>query len=288
MATSVIDNLQPLRDKGVMQVEQWQNTIVTFFITYGFQMVGAVIILVVGGMIARWLGKLTDKWLTKQHLEPPIRILLVRVVRLLVFGLALLLALDKFGVQITPLIAGLSVAGVGIGLAAQGVLGNVLAGLTIIFTKPFRVGEYIELAGVYGQVETIALFSTTLIHSDGSRVIIPNRKIVGEIMHNYGGTRQLSLSVGIAYGADVKLALATIHQILDTNARVLKAPKAVVGISALAGSSITIAVSPWVKVPDFGPAQLEIYQAIVEQFRARGIEIPFPQREVRLLGPTPA
>src|SRR5271170_7828121 len=95
-----------------MQVEQWQNTIVTFFITYGFQMVGAVIILVAGGLLARWLGKLTDKWLAKQHLEPPIRLLLVRVVRLLVFGLALLLALDKFGVQITPLIAGLSVAGV--------------------------------------------------------------------------------------------------------------------------------------------------------------------------------
>ncbi len=268
---------------SAMQVQQWQTTIVTFFITYGFQMVGAVIILVVGGLIARWLGKLTDKWLTKQHLEPPIRLLLVRVVRLLVFGLTVLLALDKFGVQITPLIAGLSVAGVGIGLAAQGVLGNILAGLTIIFTKPFRVGEYIELAGVYGQVETIALFSTKLLHTDGSRVLIPNRKIVGEIMHNYGGTRQLSLSVGIAYGANLKEALATIHQILDTNPRVLKEPKAVVGISALGDSSITISVSPWVNVPDFVAAQLEIYQAIVEQFRARGIEIPFPQRDVHLL-----
>ena len=268
----------------MVPVQQWQNTIVTFFITYGFQMVGAVIILVVGGIIARSLGKLTDKWLTKQHLEPPIRLLLVRVVRLLVFGLALLLALDKFGVQITPLIAGLSVAGVGIGLAAQGVLGNVLAGLTIIFTKPFRVGEYIELASVYGQVTAIELFSTTLLHSDHSRVVIPNRKIVGEIMHNYGGIRQLSLSVGIAYGANLKDALATIHQILDTNPRVLKDPAAVVGISALADSSITISICPWVKVPDFGPAQLEIYEAIVEQFRARKIEIPFRQYEVRLLG----
>jgi small conductance mechanosensitive channel len=267
-----------------MQVQQWQSTIVTFFITYGFQIVGAVIILLVGGLIARSLGKLTEKWLTKHHLEPPIRLLLVRVVKLLVFGLALLLALDKFGVQITPLIAGLSVAGVGIGLAAQGVLGNILAGLTIIFTKPFRVGEYIELAGVYGQVTNIELFSTTLLHSDHSRVVIPNRKIVGEIMHNYGGIRQLSLSVGIGYGSDVGQALATIHQILDANPRVLKDPKAVVGISALAGSSINIGVLPWVNVPDFGPAQLEIYQAIVEQFRTRGIEIPFPQREVRLLG----
>jgi small conductance mechanosensitive channel len=103
-------------------------------------------------------------------------------------------------------------------------------------------------------------------------------------MHNYGTTRQLDLSVGIAYSANLKQALATIHEILDANPRVLKDPPAKVGISALADSSITIGVSPWVNVPDFGPAQLEIYQAIVEQFRARGIDIPFPQREVRMLG----
>lgn len=267
-----------------MQVEQWQNTIVNFFITYGFQMVGAVIILVVGALIARWLGNLSDKWLTRQHLEPPIRILVVRVVRLLVFGLAGMLALDKFGVQITPLIAGIGVAGVGIGLAAQGVLGNVLAGLTIIFTKPFRVGEYIELVGVSGQVTNIELFSTTLLHSDRSRVVIPNRKIIGEIMHNYGTTRQLNLSVGIAYGADVKRALAIVHEILDANPRVLQDPKPVVGIEALGESAVTIGILPWVAVPDYGPVQLEVYEAIIEQFRARQIDIPFPQREVRLLG----
>ena len=105
-------------------------------------------------------------WLSKQDLEPPIRTLIVRVVRLMVLALALVLVLDKFGVQITPLIAGIGVAGVGIGLALQGVLGNLMAGLTIIFTKPFRVGEYIELLGVYGQVTNIELFSTTLMHAD--------------------------------------------------------------------------------------------------------------------------
>ena len=256
-------------------VEQWQNTIVTFFITYGFRVVGALIILAVGALIARWLGGLTDKWL-KQHLEPPIRILMVRVVRLIVFGLAVVLALDKFGVQIAPLIAG-------IGLAAQGVLGNVIAGLTIIFTKPFRVGKYIEMVGVNGQVTNIELFSTTLLHSDNSRVVIPNRKIVGEILHNCGNIRQLNLSVGIAYNSDVKGALATVHEILNANARVLKDPQPVVGIEALAASAITIGILPWVAVPDHGPAQLEIYEAIIKQFRARGIEIPFPQREVRLL-----
>jgi small conductance mechanosensitive channel len=267
-----------------MQVEQWQNTIVNFFISYGFQIVGAFIILIVGAIVARWLGKLTDKWLEKHKLELPVRTLLVRVVRLLVFALAGILALDKFGVQITPLIAGIGVAGVGIGLAAQGVLGNILAGLTIIFTRPFRVVEYIELLSVYGQVTNIELFSTTLLHNDRSRVIIPNRKIVGEILHNYGATRQLDLKVGVAYNCDLNLALATVHEILNANPRVLKDPKPVVGIQWLADSAITIGISPWVAVPDFGAAQLEIYQAIIEQFRARGVAIPFPQHEVRLLG----
>jgi small conductance mechanosensitive channel len=279
-----IDNAQVLSDKSAMPVQQWQNTVVNFFITYGFQIVGAVLILIVGAIIARWLGNLTGKWLDKQKLEPPIRILLVRVVRLLVFGLAGVLALDKFGVQIAPLIAGIGVIGVGIGLAAQGVLGNVVAGMTIIFTKPFRVGEYIELVGVYGQVTDIELFSTTLLHTDKSHVVIPNRKIVGEIMHNYGTMRQLDLNVGIAYSADVSRALATVREILDKNPRVLKDPKPIVGIEALNESSVTLGVSPWVAVPDYGPAQLEIYQAIIEQFRSRRIEIPFPQREVRLLG----
>ncbi|HUI05655.1 MAG TPA: mechanosensitive ion channel family protein, partial [Verrucomicrobiae bacterium] len=253
-------------------IEQWQNTVVTFFITYGFQIVGAVIILIVGALVARWLGNITDKWLTKIELEPPIRVLIVRVVRLSVFAFAVVLALDKFGVPITPLVAGIGVVGVGIGLAAQGVLGNCFAGLTIIFTKPFRVGEYIDLLGVYGQVTSIDLFTTTLLHSDKSRVVIPNRKIVGEMLHNYGTMRQLNLAVGIAYNSDLSRALATIREILDTNPRVLKDPKPVVGIEALADSSITIGILPWVPVPDYGPAQLEIYQAIVEQFRARGIE----------------
>jgi small conductance mechanosensitive channel len=251
---------------------QWQTTVVTFLITYGFQIVGAIIILIVGALIARWTSNLTGNWLDKQKLEPPIRVLLVRVVRLLVMGLAFVLTLDKFGVQIAPLIAGIGVGGVGIGLAAQGVLGNVMAGVTIIFTKPFRVGEYIEL------------FSTTLLHGDRSRVIIPNRKIIGEIMHNHGAMRQLNLNVGIAYSADLNRALATVHEILRANPRVLKDPKPVVGIESLGDSSITLGVSPWVSVPDYVVAQLEIYQAIIEQFRTRGIEIPFPQREVRLLG----
>ena len=256
---------------------------IDLLIKYGVQILGAVVILGVGLFLARSVGNMTDKWLQRQDMEPPIRLLLVRVAKLLVIGLTLIVALDTFGVQVAPLIAGLGVAGVGVGLAMQGVLGNVMAGLSIIFTKPFKVGEYIEIVGVCGQVEAIDIFSTKLLHADNSRVVIPNRKIVGEILHNYGKTRQLHLSIGVGYGTNLTDALAIVHDVLDKNPRVLKDPGPAVGISQLADSAITLSINPWTKVTDYGAAQAELYQALVERLRARNIDIPFPQREVRLL-----
>jgi len=167
----------------------------------------------------------------------------------------------------------------------QGVLGNLVAGLTIIFTKPFRVGQYIEVAGVSGQVKHIELFSTMLLHTDMSHVMIPNRKLVGEIMHNYGHIRQLDLGVGVGYGTEMASALKIVRDILAANPRVLKEPLPFIGIAALGDFSIQITIKPWVKVADYLPAQVEVYEAILNQFRANKIEIPFPQREVRLLNP---
>ncbi len=184
------------------KVEEFKQILLKFGTEYGLKVVGALIILIVGLVIARWVGNIFRGWLDKQQMEPPVKTLLVRVVRLLIMLFTLVSALDKFGVSVTALVTGIGVAGVGAGLALQGVLGNLFAGLTIIFTKPFRVGEYIELAGVQGQVKGIELFSTTLLHGDLSRVVIPNRKIIGEILHNYGGIRQLDMSVGVGYGSD--------------------------------------------------------------------------------------
>ena len=269
---------------AVIKSPEVTEKIILYFVEHGMQILTAIVIMGIGLFIARWVGNVIHRWLRAKAFDEPVSALIVKIIKLLIIVSIGIMALGQMGVQITPLIAGIGVAGVGVSLAMQGVLGNLVAGLTIIFTKPFKIGEYIELLGVYGQVTEIELFSTTLLHSDKSRVIIPNRKLVGEIMHNYGTMRQLDLSVGIAYGSDVNRALATVREILDTNPRVLKDPKPVVGIEALGESAITVGVSPWVAVPDYGVAQLEIYRAIIEQIRARGIEIPFPQHEVRLLG----
>src|ERR1041385_669447 len=263
----------------------WKDRIANYVETHGPAIMSAILILVIGVFVARWVGKLAMTWLTRKEmqLEPPVRMLIVRVLRLMVLVMALVIAAGTAGMDVTAMVASIGVAGVGVGLATQGVLSNVVAGLTIIFTKPFRVGEYIEMLGTHGQVTAIELFSTTLLHSDRSRVVIPNRKIVGEILHNYGTMRQLDLTVGVGYGTNIPEALATIREILSRNPRVLKEPAPALGVTALGDSAVNIAVKPWVSVNDFGAAGGEIIQAILEQFRTKSIEIPFPQREIRLL-----
>ena len=265
-----------------------QNVVVDLAIRYGFQVLGALVILAVGLILGRWLGRLTDKQLHARALEPPLRILIVRAVRALVMLFAVVVALDKFGFQIAPLVAGIGVAGLGVGIALQGVLGNAVAGLSIIFTKPFRVGEYIEIAGVRGDVATIALFSTTLLHADRSRVIIPNRKLVGEILHNFGTMRQLHLTVTVPLGTDVGSALTAATDVVTRNERVLKDPAAVVSIAQITDTGVRIGVNPWVRITDVGPAEGELYRSLAEQFAGRGLRLGLGASDVRLVNGAPA
>ncbi len=265
-------------------LEHVKRTVIDLAIQFGPKVLVAVAIVIAGIFAGRWASRIIDGGLRKFNLEPPVRQLLVRIVQIFVLGLFAIMALQNLGVELLPLIAGLGVAGAGIALAMQGVLGNMVAGLTIIFTRPFRVGEYISIAGVEGQVENISLFSTALSHADLSQVIIPNRKIVGEILHNYGKIRQLEVMVGVAYDTDLNKALSAIDEVLQNDPRMLKDPAPAVAVSALAPSSINIAVKPWVNVMDYGSAGGELKKTIVETFRSRNIVIPFPQHEVRMLG----
>jgi small conductance mechanosensitive channel len=266
-------------------IEHAKQKVIDLSIQFGPMLLKATLIMVAGFFMARWIGSGFQRWIQKIELEPPVRQLLIRLVRLLVMLLFVLLAITNLGFELLPLVAGLGVAGAGVAFALQGVLGNLFAGLTIIFTKPFRVGEYVSMLGVEGRVETIELFTTKLSHPDLSAVIIPNRQIVGEILHNYGKIRQLDVVVGVAYNTDLNVALAAVNDVLRLNPRVLKDPAPVVRVSHLADSSINIVVKPWVGVPDFGLVSGEVSKAIVEEFRARKISIPFPQREVRFLNP---
>jgi small conductance mechanosensitive channel len=271
-------------DPNLAALDQVKNTVMDLGMKFGPRLLVAIIIMVAGYLAARWLAGAAGRMLHKFELEPPVRQLLLSITRVLVLILFAIMALQNLGVELLPLIAGLGVAGAGIALAMQGVLGNLVAGLTIILTRPFRVGEYISIVKEEGQVAEISLASTTLAHPDRSRVVIPNRKIVGEILHNYGRIRQTQIEVRVAYDADLNHALAAIIEVLQANPRVLKDPAPVTQVALLADSSVTIGIYPWSGIADYGPVGGEINKAIVEVFRARGITIPPPRRDVRLLG----
>jgi len=260
-----------------------ETTATDLALRFGPKLLAAILIIAVGLFVGRWIGRATDHALDRFHLEPPVRLLIVRMVRVLVLGLFAILALQNLGVELLPLIAGLGVAGAGVALAMQGVLGNVVAGLTIIFTKPFHVGESIAIVGVEGTVESISLFSTVLRHVDCSCVVIPNRKIVGEILHNYGRTRQSQLKIRVGYRSDLRQTLATVEERVRSHPRVLRDPAPQIGVASLGDSSVLITAIFWVTVADFGSADGELYVQIIEALRQRGIDIALPQSEVRLL-----
>ncbi len=264
-------------------LDQAQSTALTLAIQFGPKLVVALLILTVGHFVGRWIARLGRRLFTRLDLDPTTSQLLEKTLRVLVLVLFLIMALQNLGVELLPLIAGLGIAGAGAALAMQGVLSNLAAGLTIIFTRPYRVGDYISIANEEGAVESITLFSTTLGHVDLSRVVIPNRKIAGEILHNHGHIRQLDVRVGVAYGTDIDATLAGIEAVLRANDKVLQDPPPLIQVAELADSSVAIAVKPWVKVPDYAAAVGEVNRAVLEHCRARGIVIPFPQGEVRML-----
>ncbi len=254
-----------------------------YAVQYGLQAAVALGIFVAGVIASKWAGNFAERSLERQTLDPPVRLLLVRIVKIVVLLFTAMIALQTLGVPIAPLIAGVGVAGVGIGLALQGILSNVMAGLSIIFSKPYKVGEHISLLGVHGDVVVIDIFTTTLMHSDRSRVIIPNRKIVGEILHNFGTIRQVHLTIPLSHRANLDEALTQVCGILDRHPLVLKDPAPSVGVASLGESSLAIAVEPWTGVANYGSVQAELNKLILERFREHGIQLPSSNLTVHLV-----
>jgi small conductance mechanosensitive channel len=245
-------------------------------VEYAPHVVTAGVILLAGYFVTNWVGQLARRSLSGFSLDPPMRDLILRLLRLIVFALFALLALQNLGIDLLPLVAGLGILGAGVAFALQGVLGNAAAGLVIIFTRPFRVGEYISIAGEEGLVDVVSLFSTTLRHTDLSRVVIPNRKIAGEILHNYGEIRQLDLHINVPYKTALDVAIAAVREVLAANPHVLAEPEAIVQADALGHYAIRIAIRPWVSINSWITTPGEINGAVVLALRRRGIELPVP------------
>ena len=256
--------------------------ILEFLVKYSFQALGGIIVLVLGWVVAKYVADFIKKLLDQRNMDVTVTKFVVGAIKLVIMSFAVIVALGKFGVEIAPLIAGVSVVGFGTSFALQGPLSNYASGATLIFTKPFKVGDIIEVAGVVGEVVDMKLPRTEIKTTDGDIVVIPNKHIIGEIIHNYSTFKRVELVVGVSYKADVEKAIAVIKDVIRNNPKVAKGKTPKVGISAFADSSVNILARLWCKQDDYLDVMFEVNQAIFKQFKANGIEIPFPQRDVHL------
>ncbi len=276
--------------KGVKEVAAEQldtaknllGMIVEFFVKYSFQVLGGIIVIAIGWWVARYVSNLVRNLLEKKKVDVTVIKFITGTVKLLIIAFAAVVALGKFGIEIAPLIAGVSVAGFGLSFALQGPLSNYASGATLIFAKPFKVGDIIEVAGVVGEVRDMKLPRTELKTVDGEKVVVPNKHIIGEIIHNYSDSKRLDINVGVSYKSDVQKAIATVTNVIKGDKRISKIKEPKIGISEFADSSINIYARAWCKQDDYWDAMFSVNEKIFAEFKANDIEIPFPQRDVHL------
>ncbi|MEN8135815.1 MAG: mechanosensitive ion channel family protein [Thermodesulfobacteriota bacterium] len=258
------------------------NKLIEFFVNYSFQVIGAVIILIVGLVLGRCVAKIISKLCEKAKLDITFSRFLASLGKVLVLVFAIIIALGKFGITITPFIAAIGAAVFGATYAIQGPLSNYAAGLAIILGRPFVVGDTISVASVNGVVEEINLASTTLINEDGIRIMIPNKHIIGEILHNSGENRLVESRVGISYSDDPEKAIKVIRDILDSSSEVVEKPAAQIGIENFGDFSVDISYRYWVPSQKYFRNLYSTNLAVYKALKEASITIPFPQREVLL------
>ncbi len=249
---------------------------------WGGRLLVALLILLIGWWLARRVAAAVQRVVTRAGADPLLGNFLGNLVLVLLLAVVVTGALDRIGVPTASLLAALGAAGLAIGLALQGSLSHLAAGVLLMVFRPFRVGQYVEVAGVAGTVQDVSLMHTRLLTSDNREVVLPNGKVAGDAIVNYSarGTRRIDLVVGIGYGDDIGKAIAVVRELLAADARVLAEPAADVAVLQLADSSVNLAIRPWAKTGDAWAVQTTLLRAIKERFDAEGISIPFPQREV--------
>jgi small conductance mechanosensitive channel len=270
-------------EKSVAVVQSVLDKVITFLVNYSFDVLGAIVILFIGYKGSQWAGKLTQNFLEKKNFDTTLSRLAAGALRGVIFGFAIIVALGKFGITITPIVAAIGALAFGGTLAVQGVLSNLGAGLSLLMFRPFKVGDTITVIGVSGLVEEIKLGCTVLTNEDGERITIPNKHIVGEILTNSFGNHIVESVVGISYSDDPEEAITVIKEALLRFAEVSRNPAPIVGIREFGDSSINIGVRYWVPTRQYFHISYSINLSIYKALKEAKITIPFPQREVKII-----
>jgi len=255
------------------------------FQDYAMPLIWAIVIFIVGRIVARIITNAIGKMMTKSKVDETLIKFGKNMIYITLMIFVILAALGKLGIETTSFAAILAAAGLAIGLSLQGTLGNFASGVMLILFRPFKVGDFVEAGGVAGVIEEIQIFSTRMKSGDNKEITVPNGQIVGSTITNYSAkeTRRIDMVIGVGYNDDLKKVRAVLEEILKKDQRVLEDPAPTIGLIELGESSVNFVVRPWVKTGDYWPALFDLQEEIKLRFDAEGISIPFPQRDLHIV-----
>lgn len=268
-------------------LQEWFTNLETGqIVAVAWQVVGALLIFIIGRWVAQAVVALVRRTMTRRQLDAMLVAFLGTILYVLLLMCVILAAISYLGVAITPLIAVLGGAALAIGLALQSSLSNFAAGVMLVAYRPFSTGHFVEAGGVSGTVNRVGLFNTRLVTTDNRSVIVPNGQITSSPITNYSAfeTRRCDLTIGVDYSDDLKVARDTIWKVITGHRKVLEDPEPVILLMDLADSSVNFAVRPWVKTADYWVVRSELLEQIKTELEAAGCSIPFPQRTVHHIG----
>ena len=267
------------------QILSFLNQAIDLAVGYGLDVLGALAILIVGSLVAGWARRRVLRVLNRApRVDETLKPVIASIVRYGILVLVLIAVLAQFGIQTTSIIALLATAGLALGLALQGTLQNIAAGIMLLFLRPFRVGDYIDAEGLSGTIEEIGLFTTHMRTSNGIYLEVPNAKIWNRAILNYSRVeaRRLSVVVGISYGDDIDNAQAVLLELMTSDSRVNAEPAPQVLVKELSDSSVNLDLRCWAAAGDYWGLLCDLNKAVKQRLDAEGITIPFPQRDVHL------
>jgi small conductance mechanosensitive channel len=270
-------------EKEVTALQKFINTAIEFLTNYSFQVLGAIIVLVVGAWVGKWVQGVVLKLCEKKKLDITLSKFIASCAKMSVLAFAILIALGKFGITIAPFIAMIGAGAFGASMALQGPLSNYGAGLSIILGHPFVVGDTVTVTGQSGMVQEVTLATTILTDEDGVRITIPNKHIVGEIIHNSFKNAIVENKIGISYSDDPEKAIEMIQKTIAGFKEVAVTPKPQVGLQEFGDSSVNIGCRYWIPTTKYFQTLCAINLAIYKALNAAKITIPFPQRDVRIV-----
>lgn len=272
----------PTMPEELETVQQIYSVAAEFLVNYSFQILGAILILLIGGKLAGWTGRSITRVCEAKNLDVTLARFFGNLAKVVVLTFVVIIAIGKFGISIAPFIAALGAIAFGSSFALAGPVSNYGAGLVIILTRPFVVGNTIAIKGVSGVVDEIRLAATILSTEDNEVITIPNKHIVGEILHNSFGCRIVESSVGISYEDDPARAIDVLRKTLAGIEDIDRDRPALVGIEAFGESSIDLGLRYWVPTKKYFQTMYQVNLAVHQALAEAGITIPFPQRDVHL------